>query len=233
MRRCAASSRAELPADGQLPVAFLVIVVSGVDVADVLLLCREQVFLRLQVDFRVPDVILEPRRRLVIALVELELLVIARLALLDRIDAQLDVLDRLLVVGKSAGASFVDVLLAGVGGEQGAVTAGGFPGGSLVLALFLRLGLLRQALFLVALRADAPNDYAGSAELLHRLADALLRQRRAVVLLSVLADAAVRELAGPGLRVSGERCEDQRGRSDHCQLPNHARASLEREDHGF
>src|SRR5207302_3989813 len=108
-----------------------------------------------------------------------------------------------------------------VGGEQGAVAAAGFPGGSFVLALFLRLGLLRQALFLVALRADAPDDHAGSAELRHRPDDALLRQRRAVVCLSVLADAAVRELTGLGLRVRGERREGQRGRSDHCQLPNH------------
>src|SRR5439155_11398644 len=138
----------------------------------------------------------------------LELLVIGRLALPDRLDAQLDDLERLLVVGKSARASFVDVLRAGVGGEQSAVAADGFSAGSVVLALFLRLGLFRRALFLVFLRVDALDDHAGSIELLDRLAEARQGHRRAVVFLAVLADAAVGELAGRRLSVRSERRDD-------------------------
>jgi hypothetical protein len=78
----------------------------------------------------------------------------------------------------------------------------------LLLRLFLR-AIGRRRLRVVAL-----GHHALCIQLLHGLAQALRRDGRAVVLFSVLADAAV------GLRAGGERkqCE---GGGEQCDFPSH------------
>src|SRR5690606_8450645 len=141
--------------------------------------------------------------------IELHLLLVARLALADLGDALLHFLDALGVVAERALARVLDLLDARVCGEERPVAARKLLRRGVLLALTRELRLPGLAGLGLARRVDAAHDRALRAQLLDRHADALARNRGAVVLAAVLVDAAV------GLRLRDarhdERREDQHG----------------------
>ena len=149
------------------------------------------------------------RLALAFGLEEVELLLEPGLALLDVLDALLDFLHALVVVAQVAGACLLDVLLAGVGGEQRAVAALRVLGGGVQLAFLLRFGFLGDSRLLVALGVDALHHQTLLVNKLERPAEAGVGNGRAVVFLAVVADAAIRVLAALRLREHHQR----RGRS--------------------
>src|SRR5205085_5717699 len=175
-----------------------------------------------EVDLGVLDLLGELRRRLraaLLVLIELERLVVARAALLQRFELVLDVAHRFVIVLERPGARIVDVALAHVGGKQRAIAARLFARRRFLLGRFGLRRRLLSALLLLAFRVDASHDQAVRVHLLDRPADALHRNGGAIVFLAVVARTAVGGLLRL-LRI-GEKRRDEEYCGGYCFLFEH------------
>src|SRR6185295_3140146 len=169
----------------QLEVALHVVVVARVDVVGFALLRLEKLLLRRELVFRALHVVAQPHGRLALALVGLELLLVAGLALANGLEVGLHLADRFGVLLQRAGAGVVDVPFAGVGRQQRAVAARRLPR-RVVFRALLRVGcFLDQAILLACRRVEALDYRALRAELLHRLPEAFGGNGGAVVALAI------------------------------------------------